>query len=105
MKNLYDEFLEEYYDEKGYPIKCFVCGHDDQNIVYWNVRDSKSIFQDDSNGTGYCMVSGYSPSLFKSVIMSTEYIEQEDGTTKEVIDPITIMMNTLNDERYDRIKI
>lgn len=83
-------------------------------IVYWNVRESKcGMFQETFEGENCCMVSGYSPSLFKAVIEGTEYETEEfvdkDGKirtiTKEKLDPMTIMLNTLNNERYDRVVI
>lgn len=77
-------------------------------IVYWNVRNSNcGMFQADKGGLNCCMVSGYSPSLFKSVLLGTEYEEEvnEKGevVTKVKLDPMTIMRNTLNQERYDRV--
>lgn len=83
-------------------------------IVYWNVRESEcGMFQETFEGENCCMVSGYSPSLFKAVIEGTEYETEEfvdkDGKirtiTKEKLDPMTIMLNTLNNERYDRVVI
>ena len=77
-------------------------------LVYWNVRDSHcGMFQDTKNGN-CCMVSGYSASLFKAVIEGTEYVEvvnEETGETtiQQKLDPITIMTNTLMNERYDRV--
>lgn len=83
-------------------------------IVYWNVRESEcGMFQETFEGENCCMVSGYSPSLFKAVIEGTEYETEEfidkDGNirtiTKEKLDPMTIMLNTLNNERYDLVVI
>lgn len=77
-------------------------------IVYWNVRNSDcGMFQATHKGVNCCMVSGYSPSLFKSVLLGTEYEEvvNEKGekVQKVKLDPMTIMLNTLNQERYDRV--
>lgn len=77
-------------------------------IVYWNVRTSNcGMFQEDKNGTNVAMVSGYSPVLFKNVIDGTEYVEtvNEKGekVVKQQIDPVTVMMTTLQNERYDRV--
>lgn len=81
-------------------------------IVYWNVRQSDcGMFQETFEGEQCCMVSGYSPSLFKSIIDGTTYEEVavDDGnggvvkTLKETVDPMTVMLTTLNSERYSLI--
>ncbi len=81
-------------------------------LVYWNVRSSQcGMFQQGSKEDNCCMVSGFSPSLFKSVIEGTEFTTEEVITetgetkvvTKQNIDPMTVMLNTLNNERYDRV--
>ena len=91
--------MERKFAEKGYTLPA---------IVYWNVRASQcGMFQQKFGDHNCCMVSGYSPSLFKAVIQGTEYVEEQksDGTTvtKQVIDPITVMNTTLNNSRYDRV--
>lgn len=77
-------------------------------IVYWNVRASNcGMFQQRVGDTDCCMVSGYSPSLFKAVIEGTEYevTVNEFGKmeVKQKIDPLNVMLTTLNNERYDRV--
>lgn len=77
-------------------------------IVYWNVRTSNcGMFQEDKNGTNVAMVSGYSPVLFRNVIDGTEYVEtvNEKGekVVKQQIDPMNVMLTTLQNERYDRV--
>lgn len=76
-------------------------------IVYWNVRASdKGMFQETINGENCAMVSGYSPSLFKSVIDGTtvEYtMENGKVQKKETIDPINVMLTALMNERYDKV--
>lgn len=79
-------------------------------IVYWNVRASKcGMFQQKVDGEDCCMVSGYSASLFKSVIDGTEFVEEvnEKGETviKQKIDPMNVMLTTLNNERYNRVYV
>lgn len=91
--------MERKFEEHGYTMPA---------IVYWNVRNSAcGMFQADKDGLNCCMVSGYSPSLFKAVLLGTEYEEtiNEKGetVTKVKLDPMTIMRNTLNQERYDRV--
>lgn len=81
-------------------------------IVYWNVRQSNcGMFQSTFEGEQCCMVSGYSASLFKSIIEGTTYEEvtkiNEKGekvtTLKEVVDPMTVMLTTLGGERYAKV--
>lgn len=96
--------MAEKYADAGYVMPA---------IVYWNVRASKcAMFHETIDGTDCCMVSGYSPSLFKAVIEGTQWEEETvvDSKTGEVkktlkqkIDPIEVMKTTLNNERYDRV--
>ena len=83
-------------------------GYEMPAIVYWNVKTSDcGMFQEDKNGTNVAMVSGYSPVLFKNVIDGTEYVEtvNEKGekVVKQQIDPMTVMLTTLQNKRYDRV--
>lgn len=83
-------------------------GYEMPAIVYWNVRTSNcGMFQEDKNGTNVAMVSGYSPVLFRNVIDGTEYVEtvNEKGekVVKQQIDPMNVMLTTLQNERYDRV--
>ena len=91
------------YEEAGYEMP---------TIVYWNVSTSKcGMFQDTFEGENCCMVSGYSPSLFKSICEGTTYEEvvtvNERGvretTLKAKVDPIEVMMTTLHGERYAKV--
>ena len=95
--------MKEKYAENGYNLPA---------IVYWNVKASDcGMFQDTFEGENCAMVSGYSPSLFKSVIDGTEIeveeVVTESGEVKKVekqkIDPIVVMKTTLMNERYDRV--
>ena len=77
-------------------------------IVYWNVRNSScGMFQQTKDSNQCCFVSGYSPSLFKAVLLGTEYEEEVNEVgekiTKVKMDPMTIMLNTLNDDRYNMV--
>lgn len=83
-------------------------GYEMPAIVYWNVITSNcGMFQEDKNGTNVAMVSGYSPVLFRNVIDGTEYVEtvNEKGekVVKQQIDPMNVMMTTLQNERYNRV--
>lgn len=97
--------MKEKYAENGYNLPA---------IVYWNVKASDcGMFQATFEGENCAMVSGYSPSLFKSVIDGTEIeveeVVTESGEVKKVekqkIDPIVVMKTTLMNERYDRVII
>ena len=93
--------------------KYAMAGYDMPTIVYWNVRASECcMFQDTFEGQNCCMVSGYSASLFKSIIEGTTYEEEvvvdevtgeKKVVTKATVDPVTVMMTTLMNERYDRV--
>ena len=96
--------------------KYAAAGYDMPSIVYWNVRASQcGMFQQTFDGENCCMVSGYSPSLFKAIIEGTTYEEEtmtavaDDGivmqeqTLKAVVDPMTVMKTAVNAERYDRV--
>lgn len=85
-------------------------GYEMPAIVYWNVRTSNcGMFHEDKNGINVAMVGGYSPVLFKNVIDGTQYEEvvDEKGETvvKQKIDPVMVMLTTLQSERYDRVRI
>ena len=77
-------------------------GYEIPSLVYWNVRASNcGMFQETVGGENCCMVSGYSSAIFKAVIDGTEYVEDEKGELHEKLDPMTVMLNTLNSERYE----
>lgn len=80
-------------------------GYEMPALIYWNVRASHcAMFHDTFGGEDCCFVSGYSPVLFKNILEGTEYVEvtNTDGTKeiKQKIDPMNVMMTTLNSERY-----
>ena len=98
--------MEEKYNAAGYKMP---------SIVYWNVSASDcGMFQQTiDDGYNCCMVSGYSPSLFKSIIEGTTYEEVEVVNSngekatilKEKLDPMEIMYKTLYNERYDCVVV
>lgn len=93
------QIMREKFENAGYKMPA---------LIYWNVRASKcGMFHDTVDGEDVAMVSGYSASLFKSIIEGTTFEESVDsnGDTviKEKIDPMTVMLNTLNSERYSRV--
>lgn len=81
-------------------------------LVYWNVSEGKTgIFQETVGGENCCMVSGFSPSLFKAVIEGTSYEEEIITTstgekkvvTVQKLNPLDMMMKTLSNPRYDPV--
>lgn len=87
-------------------------GYEMPTIVYWNVRASEcGMFQDTFEGENCCMVSGYSASLFKSIIDGTSYEVEETvdehgnvvQTVKAKVDPMVVMMTAIHDKRYDLV--
>ena len=92
--------MKKKYEDAGYTFP---------SIVYWNVRQSSKggMFQERFDGEDCAIVSGYSASLFKSVIEGTTFEEEvkDNGevAVRERLDPMTVMMNTLNNPRYERV--
>ena len=83
-------------------------GYEMPALVYWNVRASQcGMFQETIDGENISMVSGYSAKLFESVIEGTTYEEtvneRGETVTKQKIDPMTVMLTTLGNERYDKV--
>lgn len=90
------QLMKQKYKDAGYEMPA---------LIYWNVRASHcAMFHDTFEGEDCCFVSGYSPVLFKNILEGTEYVEvtKADGTKemKQKIDPMNVMMTTLNSERY-----
>ena len=93
--------------------KFAAAGYEMPLLVYWNVNAGKTgIFQETVGGEQCCMVSGFSPSLFKAVIEGTSYEEEtiitKDGEVKTVtvqkLNPLDMMVKTLSDPRYDPVE-
>jgi hypothetical protein len=93
------QIMRKKFEDAGYKMPI---------LIYWNVRASKcGMFHEKFDGEDIAMVSGYSASLFKSIIEGTTYEETVDSkgnvTVKEKVDPVTVMLTTLNSERYSRV--
>lgn len=79
------EYIEEKYTESGYNLP---------QIIFWNLRsDTTTDYPIQYNKNNTALISGYSPSILKSILNITDF------------NPYTIMRNTIDDYRYDRIKI
>lgn len=106
-----------WYGQPQHPTRPFMdimadkfarAGYEMPMIVYWNVRASEcGMFQSTFEGKDCCMVSGYSPSLFKAIAEGTTYEEvvTESGEVerKAHLDPIDVMNAAIMNERYDRV--
>jgi hypothetical protein len=69
------------------------CGYELPKVVWWNVNARNDNFPVRVDDTGTCLVSGCSPSIFKSVMKS------------KAVDPMSTVYETVNVERYNRIVV
>jgi hypothetical protein len=84
-----DEFsaqsmIETMYEEMGY-IK--------PDIIYWNLNDRGGNFPVVFNKNGTALVSGFSPSILKSILGGKN------------MTPESILMDTVNDDRYSVVTV
>lgn len=76
------EMIRNKYKEANYEVP---------NVVFWNLRTSIGV-PVKFNEAGTALVSGFSPSLMKNLLNGE-------------LNPLKIVMRTLNDKIYDRVKI
>jgi len=76
--------IKRIYEEKGYSLP---------EIVFWNLNARGGNFPVEYNNNGTALVSGFSPSILKSILNC------EDLT------PMKVMLDTIGSERYNNIKI
>lgn len=76
------EMIRRMYREAGYRLP---------NVIFWNLRTSSGV-PVKFNEKGVALVSGFSPSIMKSVFGKS-------------VDPMEILKNTLLSERYERVTI
>jgi hypothetical protein len=76
--------IESMYNEYGYKKP---------DIIYWNLNNRGSNFPVEFNKDGTALVSGFSPSILKPLLAGKN------------MTPESIMMDTVNDERYSSITI
>ena len=62
------------------------------NIVFWNVNGSSTDFPVTVDDNGTCLISGFSPSIMKSVLETKEFSSYE------------ILRTAIDSERYKKIK-
>ena len=78
------QMVEKMYEESGYELP---------EIIYWSLNASMSNFPVEFNKMGTALISGFSPSILKSVLGGDE------------MTPETIMMKTIDTERYNIISV
>jgi hypothetical protein len=81
------EMIESKYKEYGYKLP---------KIIYWNVRGESNNVPLSSEYKGVGLVSGFSPSILKSVL---------SGRLDEMMTPYKLMMKTIGSDRYSKISI
>ena len=70
-----------------------VAGYKKPDIIYWNLNARGTNFPVEFNKNGTALVSGFSPSILKPLLSGKN------------MTPESIMMDTVNDERYNLITI
>jgi hypothetical protein len=70
-----------------------IAGYNLPSIVYWNVNGSSTDFPVTKSENNTALLSGFSPSLIKSVLSDKD------------IDPYNVLRNVLDDKRYENVKI
>ena len=77
--------IKKLYTDKGYELP---------KIVYWNLNASGGNFPVTHNEDNVALVSGFSPSIMKSLLSDLEQFT-----------PYNIMSNTVNSERYQSVNV
>ena len=78
------EMIRDRYEKAGYKVP---------NVSFWNINARVGKMPVQVNDMGVSIISGCSPSILKSVLSG------------KVMDPITVMLNTVMAERYQKITI
>ena len=68
-------------------------GFEAPNLVFWNVNARSAQFPMTKNDDGVCIVSGCSPAILKALLSGNS------------IDPIQVLYDAVNVERYDRVVV
>lgn len=79
------KMVEEMYTNAGYTRP---------GIIFWNLSASGGNFPSTFDQMGTCLISGFSPSIMKSVISNTNSLT-----------PVNIMNETVNSERYEPVTV
>ena len=81
--SFYDK-MEKKFQKAGYVIP---------NVIFWNVYSRHDLFHADATRKGVQLASGQSVTVFKQILQNLGY------------NPIEVMENTINSERYDCITV
>ena len=77
------DMIRRKYTESGYELP---------KIVFWNLCSRHDNFPVTANDQGVALISGFSPSILKTVLSGNG------------MNPVQIMLDTLNQPRYEAIK-
>jgi hypothetical protein len=78
------QVMKDKYEAAGYKMP---------RIVWWNVASRNDNFPIRADDSGTALVSGCSPSILKSLLGAISF------------DPLSIVYETVNTERYERVKV
>ena len=78
------EHIKEMYESNGYSLP---------KIVWWNVDSRQNNLPVKESDKGNVMISGYSPVILKTLLEN------------DTIDPVMMMLQTINTERYKEVTI
>ena len=76
------EMIRRQYEAAGYSLP---------NVIFWNLNSQSGTVPVKYNEKGTALVSGFSPAIMASILKADQ------------IDPINIMLTTINSERYEKI--
>ena len=76
--------IKQMYEDAGYKLP---------DVVFWNLNASNSNFPVKFNESGTALVSGFSPSILKSILGGKNF------------NPESIMFDTINNDRYNLITV
>jgi hypothetical protein len=78
------DLIKRKFESAGYKVP---------KLIFWNVNAVNKDYPVTVNDDGVCLVSGCSPSILKSVLSAKSFT------------PTDVMLETINNERYDRVKV
>ena len=105
--------------KKFHDVGIKICGkpYPAPRVIYWNLRSDTVGFPTEADAGNVQLLSGYSPSLFKAVLMGGGVEEEEvvkeeimeDGTVKVTVEkkkptPYDTLRKVLDDARYDDVR-
>ena len=104
--------------QKFHDVGLKICGepYPAPKVIYWNLRSDTVGFPTEADASNVQLLSGYSPSLFKAVLMGGEVEQEEvkeevmeDGTVKVTVEkkkvtPYDTLRKVLDDSRYDDVR-